>query len=348
MAQIAIIGAGVAGLAAGGELARAGHGVVLFEKSRGVGGRVSTRRVAGFAVDHGAQLMKAPTAALGALVAAAGEAYDLSGPVWVFDGQGQVSPGDPDFNAEPKWVWPRGNNALAKHMAAGLNIHFESTIASLRRAGDGYEVVDDAGVAAGPFAAVLLTAPAPQTAAILAASDLDPAARDELLAALAPVRYRACISIALAYPTRPAPPWYALVNIDRRHPIAWLACEHAKPGRAPDGQGLLLAQMAPAWSEAHWDELPKGTYGQDKGLPAGAAEAHAGVVTLLGEDPGAPLWADVHRWRYALCDAPCGQAALEGRAGLYVAGDLERGQGRVHLAIESGWAAAERIMQGLG
>jgi predicted NAD/FAD-dependent oxidoreductase len=38
---------------------------------------------------------------------------------------------------------------------------------------------------------------------------------------------------------------------------------------------------------------------------------------------------------------------LEGSAGLFAAGDLEAGQGRVHLAIESGWAAAARILGAL-
>jgi hypothetical protein len=348
MSQIAIVGAGMAGLAAGRELARAGPSVTLFEKSRGVGGRLATDRVAGFVIDHGAQLVKAPTGALQALVEETGDAYDLLGPVWIFDGAGQVRPGDPVFNVEPKWVWPGGNTALARHLARGLNIHLETAIAALRRAGSGYELVDDAGDVVGTFAAVLLTAPAPQAAAILAASDLDPATRGELQAALAPVRYRRCLSLALAYARRPELPWYALVNSDHRHPISWLACEHAKPGRAPDGHALLIAQMAPMWSEIHWEELAKDTYGLGSPLPEAAAEAHALAMALLGEDLGEPLWANAHRWRYALCDAPCGAAAIEGRAGVYLAGDMERGQGRVHLALESGWAAAGRIMAGLG
>ena len=348
MAQVAIVGAGMAGLAAADELARAGHGVTVFEKSRGVGGRVATRRVAGFAVDHGAQVVKAPTGPLRALVEAAGGAHDLAAPVWIFDAAGVVSPGDPAFNAEPKWVWPAGNTALAKHMARGLNLHLETAVAALRPAGLGYELVDAGGEGSGPYQAVLLPAPPPQAAAILASGELAPAARAELVDALAPARYRPCLSIALAYGRRPELPWYALLDVDRRHPVAWLACEHAKPGRAPAGHALMLAQMGPAWSLARWDELPKGTYGQSAPLPAAIAEVHALVAALVGEELGEPLWADVHRWRYALCDAPCGPAAVEGRDGIFVAGDLEAGLGRVHLAVESGWAAARRIAAWLG
>jgi renalase len=343
MASVAIIGAGMAGLAAGRELTQAGYNVSIFEQSRSVGGRVTTRRVDGFCIDHGAQLLKAPSIALLDLYQETGTAYDLVAPVWTFNQAGEVNPGDPAMNTEPKWVWQDGNNVLAKHMARGLALHLETSVAALGRSGAGYEVTDTAGERYGPFDAVLLTAPAPQATAILLASDLEQAARDELLAALQPVRYRPCISLALAYTYRPTPPWYALVNTDRRHEVTWLACEHAKPGRAPNGYGLILAQMAPAWSEANWDALAKATYGQDAPLPAPAVAVHTMVCTLLGEDPGPPLWVDAHRWRYALADSPCGSAASEGRAGIFVAGDMELGQGRAHLAISSGWAAARRI-----
>lgn len=347
MAAVAIIGAGMAGLAAGRELAQAGYNVSIFEKSRGVGGRVTTRRVAGFCIDHGAQLLKAPSLALLNLFQETGTAHDLVAPVWTFNHASQVNAGDPAMNTEPKWVWPGGNSVLAKHMARGLALHLETTVAALGRSGAGYEVIDAAGETSGPFDAVLLTAPAPQSAAILAASDIEQAARGELLAALQPVRYRPCISLALAYAQRPTPPWYALVNIDRRHAVTWLACEHAKPGRAPNGHGLILAQMAPAWSEANWETLAKGTYGQDGPLPEAAAAVHAMVCRLLGENPGPPLWVNAHRWRYALADSPCGTAASEGRAGIFVAGDMELGQGRAHLAISSGWAAARRMRAAL-
>jgi hypothetical protein len=42
MKRIAIIGAGLAGLTCGKALQQAGHDVVIFEKSRGIGGRLAT------------------------------------------------------------------------------------------------------------------------------------------------------------------------------------------------------------------------------------------------------------------------------------------------------------------
>jgi len=348
MGTVAIIGAGVAGLAAGRALTRDGYPVSLFEKSRGLGGRVATRRVAGFAIDHGAQVFKAPAPPFQALVAEIDGARTIAQPVWTFTSDGQISPGDPAQAAEASWTWPGGINTLARHLARGLVVHREVTITALRQAETGYELVDASGQRSGPFAAVLLTPPAPQSAAILAASAIDPTVQAQLLDALAPTRYRPCLSLAFAYTRRPAPPWYALLNLDRRHPIAWLACEHVKPDRAPAGHGLLLAQMAPAWSEQHWEALPRGTYGGAAPLPAALTAVHGLIGELLGADPGAPLWVDVQRWRYALADAPCAPAASAGIAGLFIAGDMVAGQGRVHLAIASGWAAAERIAAALG
>ena len=344
MAQIGIVGAGVAGLAAGRALTRAGHLVTIVEKSRGVGGRVATRRVAGFTIDHGAQMVKAPNAELLELVHETGSAHDLVAPVWIVDGAGQVITGDPAMNSEPKWVWPGGNTALAKHLAAGLSLRLETTVVAIEPTGTGYELIDAENERIGPFDALLLTAPAPQSAGIIAASNLDAADRAALLAALQPVHYRPCLSLALAYPQRPEPPWYALVNLDRNHAISWLACEHAKPGRAPAGYGLMLAQMSPAWSQANWDILAKGTYTPAGTLPAPAMEVHAMICALLDRELEPPLWVDAHRWRYALADATYDPAASSGRAGIFLAGDMEYGQGRVHLAIMSGWAAARRII----
>lgn len=43
--RIAVIGSGMAGLSCADMLERAGHAVALFDKGRGPGGRMSTKRV---------------------------------------------------------------------------------------------------------------------------------------------------------------------------------------------------------------------------------------------------------------------------------------------------------------
>jgi predicted NAD/FAD-dependent oxidoreductase len=55
--RIAVIGAGIAGLACAREIARADVAVTVFEKARGLGGRLATRRDGNLAFDHGAQYL---------------------------------------------------------------------------------------------------------------------------------------------------------------------------------------------------------------------------------------------------------------------------------------------------
>ena len=244
----------------------------------------------------------------------ADDLIDIGRPVWTFDGAGAIAEGDPAQNADPKWTYRDGLSRLGKLLGAGLDIRRETQVASLRRRTTDdrrptdnssstrhfvlgrWSVVDDStlGQTIAEADLVLLTPPAPQTADILAASDFDPDAKSALLAELARASYRRCISLALAYDRPIARPFYALVNIDRAHPIAWLALEHAKaPERCPPGHSLLIAQMAARWSLDHWE------------TPADQLERLVAdqVGALLGEDARAPLWCDVQRWRYALPDS---------------------------------------------
>nr|MBP8061530.1 FAD-dependent oxidoreductase [Polaromonas sp.] len=53
--HIAVVGAGIAGIACARTLMQAGHQVTVFEKSRGAGGRMATRRTEFGSFDHGTQ-----------------------------------------------------------------------------------------------------------------------------------------------------------------------------------------------------------------------------------------------------------------------------------------------------
>jgi hypothetical protein len=127
---------------------------------------------------------------------------------------------------------------------------------------------------------------------------------------------------------------YGFVNTDGRHPIAWLSFEEDKPGHVDEGS-LLIAQMSPAWTDAHYD-APHETLVQH------AAEH---VSRLLDDDLRGPAWSDHQRWRYALPDTPVDKdrVAAGEDLGLFVAGDGLAGKGRVGIALESGLDAAERI-----
>lgn len=337
--KLAIIGAGLTGLAAAhrlGQLAPAAE-VTLFERERVPGGRASSAERQGAIFDTGAQFLRAPTPDLEQLLRQAlppGTLVDIERPVWVFDGAGCLAAGDPAQNAEPKWTCSLGLSRLGNGLANRLKIRYDCQISRFEARAGCFQLHSDQ-ESLGSFDGLLLTPPAPAAARLIEASDLPEAARSSILAELTQVSYRPCLSITLA--CRPAlrpRPWYALVNSDKRHPISWLAYEHLKPERPSGGWALLTAQMGPAWSTEHWAEA-------DDAL----AESVAGLVAdLLDEPLPRPDWSDVTRWPWALPDGRANRARLESALpGLSFAGDFTAGLGRVHLAIEEGWRAAERL-----
>ena len=346
--HIAIIGAGMAGLAAAQALReRMPDAIVtIYEKSRGFGGRVATRRRENYAFDHGAQVIKNPSPAVVRLLTQELEASALRRmelPVWTFDAAGTIAEGDDTANVEASYFYTAGNNQVGKLLAEGLNVQRAVRITAITQfdggAGGRWQLIDDQRQQIGTADVVLFTPPAPQIIDILTASALPDELRDRLSAELRRASYRRCLSVALAYDRLVARPFYALLNTDRQHPISWLALEHAKGSeRCPPGHSLLIAQMAPQWSVDQYDTPI------EQLAPAVAAL----VSGVLGEDLDAPLWADLQRWRYALPDTGCDFATLNQQGaqhGLFFAGDFVAGRGRVHLAIERGWDGAALIAQ---
>lgn len=123
--RIAIIGAGMAGITAARTLLQAGHQVTVFEKSKGTGGRMSTRRTEFGSFDHGTQYFTVRDARFRAMMHwALDTAPDIARPwaanaVRVLDSQGHTLEAALP-NREPHWVAQPGMNALVGHMAEPL------------------------------------------------------------------------------------------------------------------------------------------------------------------------------------------------------------------------------------
>ena len=357
---VCIVGAGLAGLAAAHALAEAGIAAVVVDKSRGPGGRAATRwrdapgpsgKTFRWRMDHGAQVFSpdpgSPGDRLARAVVPPKDIVEIAAPTVPFSDDGTLRPDDTRPDAAPRLAFRSGYTALGRAIAGTLprlNLRLETTVTRLEKAGDAWTVVaatPGGDLRLGPFRAVLVTPPAPQAAALVAASTFDPAARDAVAGALAGATYRSQFTVILAFDTPVALPHdaYALVNVDDAetrtpHAVAWLADEAQKPRRAPRGAGLLIAQMSDAWTQAHYD---------DDRLDM-VALATREIEALAGPLP-APVWTDSQRWRYSLPDTAVDADALASAEalGLFAAGDAVAGKGRAHLALESGLDAAARI-----
>ncbi|WP_018939068.1 MULTISPECIES: NAD(P)/FAD-dependent oxidoreductase [unclassified Thioalkalivibrio] len=311
MARIAIIGAGISGLTAARRLHDAGHDCLVLEKSRGLGGRMATRRTDGLSFDHGAQYFTARGAGFCRQI----KTWQEQGVVAAWGSDRLV--GHPDMTA------PAGA------LAAPLEVSRNSRVESLRRS-DGVwylqveSMPEHAGLE-GPFDAVLLALPAPQAAELAATAGTG-------FAALAGVRYAPCIALMAAVEGRTD-----LHETSRElygQPLAWVARNGTKPGRNAESE-TLVAHAGPDWSREHIQEDPDQL----------AHPLLSALRPLLGS--ARLLQHQVHRWLYARVEQAAGRPCLwDAGQRLGACGDWALGP-RVESAFDSGQALADAVLENL-
>jgi len=164
--RVAIIGAGISGLVAARTLVDHGHQVHVFEKARGVGGRLSTRRTRTYAFDHGAQYFTARDKRFRQWVGS----WRQIGRVRRWDGRiGVLRSGafKPQKGNHDRFVGVPGMSALAGHLASDLNIHLNARIERIRRTDAITTLIDDNHLHRGTFDALIITAPPEQSYSLL-------------------------------------------------------------------------------------------------------------------------------------------------------------------------------------
>ncbi|TYL40486.1 NAD/FAD-dependent oxidoreductase [Natronococcus pandeyae] len=346
MERIGIVGAGVGAAAAAFEIEESTTdvSVTVLEKSRGLSGRAATRRRDDVVYDYGANYVKSDDERVVELLTetlSSDGLVDITDPVWTFDREGEISPGrDAD---EHKWTYRQGLTQLGKRLfgRTGATIHRETRVERVVRDADAgtWHLEDATGKRWGPYDAVLLNPPAPQTADLLRSAAWEADCREPLVEAVEDVPYRRVWTGVFHYPFELETPYYALVNVDKDHEIGWVGREECKPGHLPDSESLLIVQANHEWSVEHADEEPERNLAELAALTAG----------LLEDDRLTdPDWTDHQGWRYALPEAgvatePLRQAESEG---LYCVGDWVAGEGRLHAALRNGLGVGEQIALG--
>ncbi len=212
---VAVIGTGLAGLACAEVLRDGGEDVVLFDKSRGYGGRVASRRREGFAFDHGLPAFDPVDAETITALA------DL--PRW--QDHGRVA--QPRMNALPRSI----GESFCSRMGARIT------------AIDAHDLglTDDSGAHHGGFSRIAVAIPAPQAGELLAD-------HDAAFAALAGIRYTPCWTLLLggiaehtSIPDRIEP---------ESGPLALVIRDDARPGR-PAPSPCWVAHAREDWSIAN-------------------------------------------------------------------------------------------------
>ncbi|MEI6687468.1 MAG: FAD-dependent oxidoreductase, partial [Planctomycetota bacterium] len=165
--KVAIIGAGIAGLSCATHLAEKDIHATVFEKSKGVGGRTSTRRVEpNLSFDHGAQYFTVRTPILQSFV----NSWENLGVVSEWKGR-IVKLNNKEITGTeiiPRYVGTPGMTAMAADLAKNLEIKKETKILEVKPSSNQWTLLDEAGVAYNGFDHLVVALPAPQTGELLA------------------------------------------------------------------------------------------------------------------------------------------------------------------------------------
>ena len=305
--SISIIGAGISGLACAAKLKRAGFNPVVFDKGRGIGGRMATRRTdTGLQFDHGAQHIKAKTPEFQAVLDSALRSGMIA--KW-------------DFGYDSRYVGVPGMNGLAKFLAQGIDVRQGTHITAIEETETGCELTIDAETHS--VSTLVVTVPAPQAGGLLGVDH--PLAKD-----LAKVEIEPCLTLMVALHEEARPGF--LAKRDTNNPISWIALDSSKPGR--ETENCWVAQASPDWSKQHLEEDPSAI--AELMLPL--------VCDQLGVTSSNIRHAVAHRWRYAAVSKPLGKPFLKNDANtLYLGGDWCL-DARVEAAWSSGDKIATDIL----
>ncbi len=317
-ADVLIIGAGMSGMAAAADLVRAGRRVRVVEKGRGVGGRMSTRRMGEAVADHGAQF-----------VTTRGERFRGMMAEWVERGvaaewcRGFAEQAD----GHSRWCGREGMKMLPCQFADGVDVWLQAQVESIAGDGDGWAVAlaDGRRLRA---AAVVLTAPVPQAMVLLDAGGV--VVDGDLRVALDAIEYERSLTVmaVLDGPSGLREPGGMAFDDG---PIGWVADNQLK-GISP--VPCVTIQASHAFSMAHWD-VDRDAAARML-LEAARPWVSAGVREF-----------QVHGWKFAkpvrVHPEPC--AVVCESPPLVLAGDAFAGP-KVEGAARSGWAAAEVLLTG--
>lgn len=320
--KIAIIGAGMAGLSCARVLSDGGFDVTVFDKGRGPGGRMSTRRVTTplgeVSFDHGAQYFTARDAGFKALVgsllevAAVGE---WTGSLVRRAGEGTTSP----LANEPLYVGTPGMNGIIRAMSQGLNVSWGVRVETLAQEGARWSLRSEAHVDLGSFDQIVCAVPAEQVAPLL--QDHAPTLADHARA----ISSLPCWAGMFVFDAPLAMPFDA-IRLQNHVSLDFIAANHTKPARGEVCAYVVHAHAA--WSQAHLED--------------GAEDvANQLCAALVAFDDNAPnlVFSAAHRWRYAKVEVENGPMfCYDAYARIGTCGDYLCGP-----RVESAWLSGHRL-----
>jgi len=319
--EVAIIGAGVTGLAAASRLSPRNYRI--FEKSRGPGGRLASKRMDTIRADIGAQFFTVRDSRFQVTVdsaIAAGFVTQWQPRMGTFrDHQPIASP-----DQQTRLVGHPYMNSLSQFLSQDIEILTERRVQVIEPNGDVFRLIFTSGESC-TADCVLVTAPVDQMVAILQHFDV------EQLGSRFAMDPTWTTVLSVEEPLRGSDGESLDALFGGDHPLFdFITVENSKPGRHSN---LIVVHATPEWSQQHLERDP--------------AEISDLICQAVWETFQMKTQGRLsHRWRYARPTDP----KLRAQKGIYqvapnlwIAGDYLAG-GRVEGAYLSGLEAAERIL----
>lgn len=307
--------------------------VHLFEKSRGLGGRMATRRAANTSFDHGAQYFVAKSAefkdflraplANGAISLWRARFHEIDGRT------GATLGGRTWDDTYPHYVGIPSMNALVKYLAKNMLVQRHTRVDRLQQIdNEQWLLWSDQGERLGQYDWVLLTCPPEQTVALL------PDACN-FKTAVSKIELLPCYSVMLAFNQDLNLRFDAALV--RHADISWIAQNHSKPHR---GSGCaMVIQSNNDWAKSHLEH----------DLDTVKHHLISEASRILDIDLSQAIHNDIHRWRYAntvVQRAHQGDVYFDQEHQLGAAGDW-CGNARVESAYLHGRQLAEKLLKTL-
>lgn len=318
--KIAIIGAGLSGLTLANTL-RDVYDIEIFEKSRGVGGRMSTRRADPYQFDHGAQYFTARTSAFKDFLKPFIEKQTVQ--IWhanavTLDKEGKSNKRE---WPEPHYVCAPSMNSLCKDLANNQALHLATEISGVQRQDSKWSLLDKNQNSYGGFDGLICSVPSHQAVALLPKNF-------QYLEDIQNIKMQGCFSLMLGFTEKPT------LNFDfampTNSPIGWLAVNSNKPDRKT-GHSIIV-QTTNTWAEEHIEDDLK--------------EVENTLLVELEDlcdiDTSKAELIQTHRWRFANTLNSAEKPFWDDNMNIGVCGDWCTGK-RVEQAFTSANILAEQV-----
>lgn len=332
--KIGIIGASLAGLAAGEKLAKAGHEVTVIEKSRTLGGRMATFDLGnGNIFDYGISHFSVRNTFFRSFVdqlKEEGELEEWTSRFEYYDGT-QLHEINPNRSADINYAAPNGMSAVARKLSRWVDVKSEEKAGGLTHIGADRTrkrawMINLTDISVFECDAVIIAAPAAEAYGVLqTAQDETPARR--IIRHIDEIKYDSSFALMAVYKDQDPPEWKAIECSDDR--LGWIINESSKRDNTDTS---LVFHSSDAFAKAYAGENPEETARL-------MLERSAGIT---GERWLAhPEWKAIHYWKYSRCVNPLEEEFMElemEEAPLALVGDYLGGD-----TTESTWLSGRKL-----